>query len=224
MSCGVGLFTNDSFSYPHPAAVEWVGRLCATELEKLSMNKPSYFPQAVRVVTALALLASQQVLAAEPGALQAEAVQSIQPVDVVLGADGVMQGYVVSAQGEPTAEVEITLTTSNGEQVTTASDEKGRFGYRGLSGGTYQLETAHGVVVCRAWTPKAAPPRSAATLLLVHDADVVRGQWSAPPAVNGSVSRLKYAMTNPFFVATVVGAAVAIPVAIHNADDDDSAS
>lgn len=177
--------------------------------------------RAIRLLTAAALLAAPQTLAAEQ---LSKPVASPSTVDVMLASGGVLQGYVVDAQGVPAAEVPITLTTTTGEAVVATSDAKGRFGFRGLEGAGYLLETEHGVVNCRAWTAAAAPPRSSATLLLVHDDQLVRGQWAAPPAVNGSVSRLKRAMTNPFFVATVVGAAVAIPVAIHNADEDNSGS
>ncbi len=145
-------------------------------------------------------------------------------VDLILAAEGVLQGYVVNAQGVPASNVEVTITTSSGEKVQARSDLKGRFGYRGLAGGTYQLATDHGVVNCRAWHATTAPPRAAATLLMVHDENLVRGQWSAPPGLNSGVSRMKRVMTNPFAVATIIGAAVAIPVAIHNANQDDSNS
>lgn len=176
-----------------------------------------------RVVTAAALVASQGALA-QTTTQQRAAAPAVPSVDVVLTSDGVLHGYVVNGAGVPMGNVQVTLTSPTGDVVSAESDEKGRFGFRGLQGAGYQLETEHGVVMCRAWTAKAAPPKSAATLLLVHDAELARGQWSAPPGVNSGVSRLKRAMTNPFFVATIVGAAVAIPVAIHNANQDDSSS
>lgn len=177
--------------------------------------------RALRLLTAAALLTAPQAMAEDQSNLPA-----VRPatVDVMLGNGGVLQGYVVDAQGVPVAKAPITLTTETGEAVVAIADAKGRFGFRGLEGAGYQLHTERGVVNCRAWAAAAAPPQSSATLLLVHDDQLVRGQWAAPPAVNGSVSRLKRAMTNPFFVATVVGAAVAIPVAIHNADEDNSGS
>lgn len=173
----------------------------------------------VSIVTSLAMLAMNPALATHPEPTS----PAPMTVDVSLAADGVLRGYVVNAQGVPRPEVEVHLTSPAGNVVATVSDAKGRFGFRGLAGGSYQLETEYGVVLCRAWA-KAAPPRSAATLLLVHDAAVARGQWAAPPAVNGAVSRMKRVMTNPLAVATIVGAAVAIPVAIHNANQDDSSS
>jgi len=145
-------------------------------------------------------------------------------VDVTLTTGGQMHGYIVDGQGVPARNVEVTLTTPAGQAVVTSSDDKGRFGYSGLQGGAYELETAHGVILCRAWTAKSAPPRSAATLLVVHDNAIIRGQWSPAPEVNGFVGRMKRVMTNPFAVATIVGAAVAIPVAVHNANKDDSSS
>ncbi len=188
------------------------------------MSCSLHYRQIVGMLTAVSLLVAQKSIAADGLAAKPEPVPTINTVDVILGGGGVMQGYVVDAQGVPQADVEITLTTDNREQVTSRSDEKGRFGYRGIEGGSYQLTTEHGVVLCRAWTATTAPPRSAATMLLVHDQDLVRGQWAAPAGVNGAVSRMKRVMTNPFAVAAIVGAAVAIPVAVHNANQDDSGS
>lgn len=146
-------------------------------------------------------------------------------VDVTLTSGGVMHGYVVRGNGAPAADVEVSLIAPDGQQVATRSDAKGRFGYRGLAGGAYQLETEHGLVMCRAWTATAAPPRSAATLLLVHDQNVSRAQCAAPRPVNGFVGGVKRVMANPFFgVAAIVGAVVAIPVAIHNNNNKDNES
>ena len=146
------------------------------------------------------------------------------PVDVTLESNGVLQGYVVDGQGIPAGGVKVQLTSSDGQSVTTLADASGRFGYRGLTGGSYQLETTLGVVQCRVWTAQAAPPRSATTLLVIHDKQWARGQHYAPPAVNGMVGRMKRVMTNPFAVAAIIGAAVAIPVAIHNANIDNKSS
>ena len=190
------------------------------------MLRSSRFFHSVRLFTAFALVASQQVVAAPPvvesPVEQAAPTVEAGSVDVALAAGGILQGYVVDAQGVPAIGIQVKLSDANGNVYSTTSDLKGRFGYRGLAGSAYQLETSLGVVDCRAWTADTAPPQSASTLLLVHDDSLVRGQWSAPPAVNGTASRLKRAFTNPFFVATVVGAAIAIPVAIHNSDDDSS--
>jgi hypothetical protein len=49
--------------------------------------------------------------------------------------------------------------------------------------------------------------------------DVVRGQWGPPPG-NEFLQRAKVWATNPFVVGGIIAAAVAIPVAIHNADND----
>jgi len=143
-------------------------------------------------------------------------------IDVTLLAGGVLQGYVVDNQGIAMGGVEIRLIASDAQRVATTSDAQGRFGYQGLKGGAYQLETDHGVVPCRAWTARSAPPRSAATLLVVHDKQLARGQRPAPPLVSDVVGRMKHVMTNPFAVATIIGAAVAIPVVVHNADQDNA--
>ncbi|QDU57414.1 carboxypeptidase-like regulatory domain-containing protein [Aeoliella mucimassa] len=186
------------------------------------MIRSSRLGYTVRIVTVMALLTGQQVIAAPPVEQAPQVEEAASSVDVALSEGGVLQGYVVDAQGVPAMGIEVKLTAPDGQMVSTISDHKGRFGYRGLAGAAYQLETENGVVACRAWTAEAAPPRAATSLLVVHDDTLVRGQWSAPPMVNHTTGRLKRAFTNPFFVATVVGAAIAIPVAIHNANDDSS--
>ena len=188
------------------------------------MHPSPRFQRFVRIATAAALVVVPTTLAAQPDGNVASLQSKSTSVDVILSTGGVLKGYVVDAQGVPTSEVRIALVTASGERISTVSDEKGRFGYRGLENGAYQLETEHGVVLCRAWTATTAPPRSAATMLMVHDEALIRGQWSAPPGLNSAVGKMKRVMTNPLAVATIVGAAVAIPVAIHNADQDDSGS
>lgn len=181
---------------------------------------------AVRLAVAATFVLASNTLAAYPEAVDTpQSAQAVAPtVDVTLNANGELRGYVVDGQGVPARQVEIELTTPAGDTVTATSDHKGRFGYTGLCGGAYQLETAKGVILCRAWTAKAAPPQSAATLLVVHDSTISRGQWSPAPEVNNFVGRMKRVMANPFAVATIVGASVAIPVAVHNANKDDSSS
>jgi hypothetical protein len=176
------------------------------------------------ILTAILLLPMTALAGPPAKAIAEEKPQSPMSVDVTLVAGGVLQGYVVDAQGVPAAEVEVQLTAPNGQFVVATSDAKGRFGYRGLEGGAYQLETEYGLVNCRVWTAQAAPPRSAATLLVVHDEQVARGQRPAPPQLNGFVSRMKRVMTDPLAVALIVGAAVAIPVGVHNANQDDNPS
>jgi hypothetical protein len=160
-------------------------------------------------------------LAADPGGVTRT---SLEPVDVTLSPGGMLRGYVVDGQGVAATGVAVRLVSPDGQQVDTRSDSQGRFGYQGLAGGSYQLQTEYGEVVCRAWTPTAAPPRSSGSLLVVHDEQLARGQWGPPPAANSFVGQMKETMTHPFMVAAIIGAAVAIPVAIHNANKDDSGS
>lgn len=174
---------------------------------------------AIMLVAAPAVAVSNETYASDP-----QSSPVAETVDVTLTSHGEMQGYVVDSQGVPVADVAVRLTTDAGRVIQATSDEKGRFGYRGLKGGAYQLHTDMGVILFRAWTTQAAPPQSAATLLVVHDNTVVRGQWAPDPQVNNFFVRMKRVMSNPFAVATIVGASVAIPVAIHNANKDDSSS
>jgi hypothetical protein len=66
----------------------------------------------------------------------------------------------------------------------------------------------------RVWTVNTAPPVAQPGAMVVAGQDLVRGQASSPV--------LRF-FTNPWVLAGLVGAAIAIPIALSN-DDDDSSS
>jgi hypothetical protein len=100
--------------------------------------------------------------------------------------------------------------TARPRQERTTPD--GRFAVGDLQAGTYRLETSEGVCICRLWTSAAAPPAAAPSLLIVNDASVTRGQRP--------IRDLFHA--DPVLMATVVAAAIAIPIAVHKSRDDSS--
>jgi len=93
----------------------------------------------------------------------------------------------------------------------TRTNDSGAFAFVGVGGGVYQLSTGASTIVCRAWTSKAAPPVADDRVTMVASPQIIRGQQPFAAV-----------FSNPLFVGLIVAAAIAIPVAIHNAQDDAS--
>ncbi|NLS96510.1 MAG: hypothetical protein GXX96_30600 [Planctomycetaceae bacterium] len=135
--------------------------------------------------------------------------------DVALSADGLLRGQLLSPQGRGLAGVQIAAFSGNRSLGSATTDADGRFAIAGLKGGVVTLVAGQTQTVVRVWTPKGAPAAAKSSVLLVD------GQ---PQALGQSWRGFKKVITNPWVIAGVVAAAVAIPVAIHNANDDDPAS
>ncbi len=168
-----------------------------------------------------ALVIQPQLLLAEPLPMAGEL--PIRVVDVALGANGTLRGQLLDRQGRQLPVSQILVT--NGHQTwNTYTDEQGHFRVEGLVGSTYQVQAAGQIQIVRAWAEGTAPPHALDALLLVHDNPVVLGQHCGSPVCGSMVCAAKHPLANPFILGGLVAAAVAIPVAIHNGDDDDPAS
>ena len=121
--------------------------------------------------------------------------------DVQLHEGGVLLGQVVTPENAPTVNVQVSLRSGDRELAVTMTDHEGRFEFRGLNDGVYQIVTANGQGTYRVWSQAAAPPSA-------QLGATVRGQHH--------FGQFKYWMSNPWIVAGIIAAAVAIPVAIHN--------
>jgi hypothetical protein len=131
--------------------------------------------------------------------------------DVALGAGGRLVGQAVDAAGRPLAAAPVILQQADREVAATTADQQGRFAVRGLRGGTYRIAAGEAQGVYRLWAPGTAPPSARpAALVVAGDADRVLGQA-------GPHGPLAYWFCcNPWILAGLVAAAIAIPVAIHN--------
>jgi len=136
----------------------------------------------------------------------------LQTRDIVLGKDGKLCGQVVNQQGIPQLAMPVILSQGGQIIAVAQTDESGEFELAQVRGGIYQLHTAGGVGNYRLWANGTAPPSAVGQALLVHDEAVALGQFG-----NGKVMGF---LTNPWVVAGIVATAVAVPVAIHNSDDD----
>jgi predicted alpha/beta hydrolase len=133
-------------------------------------------------------------------------------VDVALREHGTMLGQVVDTAGLPKGNVPVSLSSGQQALGTAKTDANGYFAFTGLRGGMYQVVAAEGHGTYRVWTPGTAPPTAQQGALVIAGEDLTRGQFK---------SGWKFCLANPWIIAGIVAAAVAIPVAIHNLDDDD---
>lgn len=132
--------------------------------------------------------------------------------DVALRDGGTLVGAVYTAQGLP-QEGALVSVQSNGQEVARATtDEQGRFVAQNLKGGVYQLVTADGASLYRAWTAGTAPP-AAENAALVVGGQTVRGHFGG----GGWAAWL----SNPWVLAAIIATAIAVPIAVN---DDDSTS
>ena len=130
-------------------------------------------------------------------------------IDVILDDGMCLEGQVVSELGEPLDGTKLTLMRDGAVVSQFAANESGRFRVRLPRAGVYQLAVDEQLTTLRAWTPKAAPPSCAKSLLIVRG-NILRGQ-------NGQIP---FTQVNPWLVAGVIAAAVAIPIVISNHRSD----
>jgi hypothetical protein len=199
----------------------------------LGLLFPPQFLMAAGENTTLAQTSATSILAT-PAAREAVRIR-----DVELGQHDQFVGQIVDTQGQPIAGIAVTLRNQT-VQLQTISNNQGKFQFSGLTGGTYQLETGQletgqletgsSGQLCRLWKNGTAPPKATGQMLLVQqDGQLVLGQDCGNPVCGspvggGGASRAKRLLTHPLVIGGLIAAAIAIPVAIHNADDDEGSS
>jgi len=143
--------------------------------------------------------------------------QSPAVTDVTLhdGPQGnVLIGQVQDQQGVAQASIPVALYGSGKKLAEAQTDRNGYFAFSGLRGGVYQVTAAEGAGAYRAWTPGTAPPSAQPGALVVSGTDLARGQHHP---LRHTCGRLMFWLSHPCVIVGLVAAAVAIPVAIHNA-------
>lgn len=139
-------------------------------------------------------------------------------IDISLQQGDLLHGQLLDAQGIPEANSPVVLTQEGRPIADARTDADGTFRVAGVRAGVYELATVHGRGVYRLWAPDTAPP-SAQQGVLMYSGEVVRGKGGSGhgPWMHGLGSTL----ANPWVLALIVAAAIAIPLAL---DDDDDAS
>ena len=129
--------------------------------------------------------------------------------DVKLDQKGSLVGHLLNSSGQPIAQATMTLWKGDSRLERTRTDEQGRFRFTRLRGGPYRIATERNFVEFRAWPAQIAPPRAADRLLVAPNTLTARGQQPLNEAF----------AFNPFLMGTIVAAAIAIPIAVHNSGD-----
>jgi len=134
--------------------------------------------------------------------------------DVMLSEGGRLQGWVINSEGIPIGGTTVQVRNRGQVVATVTTDDEGRFVANALRGGVYEVVADDGSTLVRLWSLNTAPPTARKNLLVISGEDVVRGAWCNCGWLGG--------MPNPWAVALIVGAAIAIPLALD--DDDEPAS
>ena len=139
---------------------------------------------------------------------------SVRPVDISLDAGNILHGAVVDNAGQPAAFASVLLLRQQQLVAIGQADEQGRFAISNVRGGLYQIASGDQMSLLRCWTDGTAPP-TAKSQTLLQVSDVQRAQ----------ISPATCSLMNPWIIAGVTIAAIAIPIAIHaNRDDRDDGS
>ena len=131
--------------------------------------------------------------------------------DVALQEGGRLTGQVLDAAGAPVAATPVAVVDQGRPVATAMTGDDGRFAMSGLKAGVVQVATAQGVTVCRLWAPRTAPPSAQGDALVVNGDTVIRGGVGGGGVIGF--------LSNPWVLAGIVAAAIAIPLAL---DDDDA--
>lgn len=182
-------------------------------------------PRSFHCIACSLLLVSAPVAAAarQPAAANEQRREKIECSDVALTKEGELFGQLTNGDSKPIAGAKVWLLDGRREPVSAHTNESGRFGFKQLRPGVYSVQTGDAARVCRVWNAKSAPPKSISGVLLVADEGAVRGQFGPPPLLNGFVQHSKKFFAHPVGMVAI-GAAIAAPIAIIAADDDDPAS
>lgn len=170
-----------------------------------------------RKLSVLALVAGTLMVGQLP--LAAGEIAQFQALDVALQANGVLVGQLTDSQGQPLANVPVSVVTNGKEIARCQTSPTGAFQAADLRGGVVQIVAGNTSRTCRLWAPETAPPAAQQGVLMVSQGDVVRGQCCGAPVTCGSCvggrgGLLGVMLDHPLVTAGVVGAAVAIPLAV----------
>ena len=142
-----------------------------------------------------------QAAGGAPGPAHLRVATSIQ--DVALQSGNSLRGQISDVQGAPRVAVPVSVIKDGVRVAAVRTDRAGQFAVHGLSAGIYQVHAADSMALYRAWAPGTAPPAAQHGVLVVDGQQVVRG---------GGVAG------NPWCLALIVAAAVAIPIALDSND------
>lgn len=148
---------------------------------------------------------------------------SVQLKNVELSEEGHLNGQVLTESGAPgIATVQVHASKDgkiSAQAIKTA--ENGQFAVKGLKTGTCVFTIGDDTFACRVWNHGMAPPKSLQTVAIVPASGVVLGQGSyQKPGFRERLASMSG--TQKALLVGIVAAAIIIPIALD--DDDDNAS
>lgn len=147
--------------------------------------------------------------AGEPAVSPARVNAALAIEDVALGTGQTFQGVIMSGSGQPVPDAEVIVSQLGHEVARTRTNELGRFTFQGLRGGVHLVRASKGTGLYRLWAAGTAPPHARQSVTLV-DTVTVRGQRPFRELFT----------SNAFIITGIVIAAIAIPIAVHDARND----
>jgi hypothetical protein len=126
--------------------------------------------------------------------------------DVALGQNNSFHGTVMDSNGTPIAGSQVIITRQGQEVARTTTNDRGRFAFQQLQGGLHLVHADEGAALYRFWAEGTAPPAAKPHVTLVNET-VTRGQRPFRDLF----------FSNGFIMTAIVAAAIAIPLAVHDA-------
>lgn len=173
------------------------------------MNKPRFWKTLPLLLACAAWIAPPQLLAGPPVATSLPPGKPQVIRDVALDASGRLHGQLVDPAGKGRSERTVALRRPGEKLRHTTTERDGAFSIGPLQGGVYEISTPSASGVYRLWSYGTAPPSASRSLLLVEHLGLKRGQQPLEQTLFG----------DPVLTGLVIGAAVAIPIIIHNNND-----
>lgn len=182
---------------------------------------------AVVVLTCFSMVAPTRCFAAHSEAVAATGTpyanthQADRPTasDVSLTREGQFTGQLRDREGQPLIGASVQLIKAGRVVAETTSRFDGGFAFTTVRPGFYHVAAAGRLEGYRVWQASVAPP-SARPGALIVSGDVLRGQnrGMGSGLFDGAFMN---ALSNPWLVAGVLAAGIAIPIAVANDDSSD---
>ncbi len=111
-------------------------------------------------------------------------------LDVALTTDGVMQGQVLSEQGQAIDGAKVVISQKQVKLLETTTNAAGLFGVVGMKSGLYQIDSPGKSQIVRVWSHQIAPENSKQVATLVQNNATVRGQFGYIDPINATALAL----------------------------------
>ncbi len=137
-------------------------------------------------------------------------------LDIRLDRQGRLLGQLLDPAGIPIADADVVLMRSGNKGANRVrTDRSGRFAFEQVGTGTGELTAANSTRSLRLWGHDTAPPLSLPEVLMISGEDeILRGQRPLGTLFG----------CQPVMLGVLLAAAIAIPLAIHDAGDRPAAS